>query len=97
MCSISSAKVVDFADSLKLKNLSLTVNALTAATDVVIAAILCFLLQKSRTGFRRSDTMITKLVRLLSPRCPRAVSFLRGPPADVLALRARVRHRLSSL
>ncbi|KAI0034412.1 hypothetical protein K488DRAFT_45459 [Vararia minispora EC-137] len=52
-----------YAQALQLKSLSLTVNALTAVTDVAIAAVLCFLLQKSRTGFRRrSDTLITKLI-----------------------------------
>lgn len=40
----------------------MSVNALAAAGDVVIAAILCTLLQQSRTGFRASDTMITKLI-----------------------------------
>ncbi|KAI6164995.1 hypothetical protein EDD17DRAFT_1474132, partial [Pisolithus thermaeus] len=37
-------------------------NATTAVSDVLIAGCLCFLLQKSRTGFRRSDTMINKLM-----------------------------------
>ncbi|KAA1470133.1 hypothetical protein DENSPDRAFT_879477 [Dentipellis sp. KUC8613] len=45
-----------------LKNLTLSINAITAATDVAIAAILCSLLHGSRTGFRRSDTMINKLM-----------------------------------
>jgi len=58
----------------------MTINALAAAGDVLIAAILCTMLQKSRTGFKRyvfllpdffpatciirSDTMINKLVIL---------------------------------
>jgi len=45
-----------------LKALSLSVNALAAAGDVIIAAILCWMLQTSRTGFKSSDTMITKLI-----------------------------------
>ncbi|KAF8868944.1 hypothetical protein BD779DRAFT_1590374 [Infundibulicybe gibba] len=40
----------------------LTVNALAAAGNVLIAATLCTLLHRSRTGFRRSDTMINKLI-----------------------------------
>jgi len=32
----------------------MTINVLSAAADVVIAVALCFLLQKSRTGFTRS-------------------------------------------
>ncbi|KAJ7708745.1 hypothetical protein B0H17DRAFT_1191242 [Mycena rosella] len=46
----------------RLKALSITVNALAASSDVFIAAILCFLLLSSRTGFNRTDTMIRKLV-----------------------------------
>ena len=45
-----------------MKSLALTFNALTAVTDVAIALVLCYLLQQSRTGFRRSDTLITKLI-----------------------------------
>ncbi|KAF5316761.1 hypothetical protein D9619_006843 [Psilocybe cf. subviscida] len=45
-----------------LKYLSITVNALAAACDVLIAATLCLLLHFSRTGFHRSDTMINKLI-----------------------------------
>ncbi|KAJ3932852.1 MAG: hypothetical protein NXY57DRAFT_1001081 [Lentinula lateritia] len=44
-----------------LKELSITVNALAAAGDVLIAGILTLLLQKSKTGFQRSDTMLNKL------------------------------------
>ncbi|KAF8194639.1 hypothetical protein BJ912DRAFT_178293 [Pholiota molesta] len=46
----------------KLKTLSILVNALAAAGDVLIAATLCALLHCSRTGFQRSDTMINKLI-----------------------------------
>ncbi|KAF4610712.1 hypothetical protein D9613_007296 [Agrocybe pediades] len=49
----------------KLKYLSILVNALAAAGDVLIAASLCALLHFSRTGFQRSDTMINKLVRTM--------------------------------
>ncbi|KAF7431151.1 hypothetical protein PC9H_006871 [Pleurotus ostreatus] len=45
-----------------LKELSITVNALGAAGDVVIAFALCVLLHRSRTGFQRSDSMINKLI-----------------------------------
>jgi hypothetical protein len=46
----------------------MTVNALAAAGDVLIAVVLCFMLQKSRTGFRR---YVLCLVRRLHPtdRC----------------------------
>ncbi|OJA19252.1 hypothetical protein AZE42_05986 [Rhizopogon vesiculosus] len=51
-----------FAQLTELKSLSMSVNALAAAGDVLIAVFLCTLLQQSRTGFRRSDTMISKLI-----------------------------------
>jgi len=53
---------IHLTDLSKLKALSLTVNALAAAGDVLIAFILCWILQSSRTGFKRSDTVITKLI-----------------------------------
>ncbi|KAH7931261.1 hypothetical protein BV22DRAFT_1027496 [Leucogyrophana mollusca] len=51
-----------FAQLTTLKALSMSVNAVAAAGDVLIAILLCWLLQNSRTGFRRSDTMINKLI-----------------------------------
>jgi len=51
-----------FLELQRLKYLSISVNALAAAGDVLIAAILCTLLHRSRTGFHRSDTMINKLI-----------------------------------
>ncbi|KIK02541.1 hypothetical protein K443DRAFT_96699 [Laccaria amethystina LaAM-08-1] len=43
-------------------SLSIIVNALAAAGDVLIAGTLCIILHRSRTGFHRSDTMINKLI-----------------------------------
>ncbi|KIM59325.1 hypothetical protein SCLCIDRAFT_1217888 [Scleroderma citrinum Foug A] len=51
-----------FVDIEKLKILSSAINAATVVSDVMIAACLCFLLQKARTGFRRSNNMINKLI-----------------------------------
>ncbi|KAF8843184.1 hypothetical protein BDN67DRAFT_924969 [Paxillus ammoniavirescens] len=51
-----------FVQLATLEALSKSVNAATVASDVLIAALLCMMLQKSRTGFRRSDTMINKLI-----------------------------------
>jgi len=51
-----------FAQLATLQALSKSVNAATVASDVLIAALLCMMLQKSRTGFRRSDTLINKLI-----------------------------------
>ncbi|KAK1225072.1 hypothetical protein PQX77_011992 [Marasmius sp. AFHP31] len=51
-----------FADLAKMKWLSILVNALAAAGDVYITASLSFLLHRSRTGFQRSDAIITRLI-----------------------------------
>jgi hypothetical protein len=59
---VKALQMTTFAELTTLKNLSMTVNALAAAGDVLIAIVLCFMLQKSRTGFKGSDTMITKLI-----------------------------------
>ncbi|KAL1721397.1 hypothetical protein EV715DRAFT_288535 [Schizophyllum commune] len=45
-----------------MKPLSMTVNVLGAVADVIIAAGLFFYLHRSRTGFKKSDTMISKLI-----------------------------------
>ncbi|KAL0068954.1 hypothetical protein AAF712_003947 [Marasmius tenuissimus] len=45
-----------------MKWLSILVNALAAAGDVYITGSLSFLLHRSRTGFQRSDAIITKLI-----------------------------------
>ncbi|KAF9035624.1 hypothetical protein BJ165DRAFT_1533605 [Panaeolus papilionaceus] len=50
------------AGLMSLKSLSISVNVLAAAGDVLIAVTLCTLLHLSRTGFQRSDTMINKLI-----------------------------------
>ncbi|KAH0587161.1 hypothetical protein H2248_005970 [Termitomyces sp. 'cryptogamus'] len=46
----------------QLKGLSMVVNILAALGDGLIAGTLCYFLQRSRTGFKKSDTMISKLI-----------------------------------
>ncbi|KAL4267424.1 DUF6534 domain-containing protein [Pleurotus pulmonarius] len=46
----------------QLKGLSMAVNVLAAAGDALIAASLVYLLRRSRTGFKKSDTMISRLI-----------------------------------
>jgi hypothetical protein len=59
---IALIRVRTFEDlAADLKGLSIAVNALAAAGDVLIASVLTFLLQTSKTGFQRSDTMLNKL------------------------------------
>jgi len=40
------------------QHLSITVNVLAAAGDVIIAIVLCYMLQKSRTGFKKSVVFV---------------------------------------
>ncbi|KAJ7179458.1 hypothetical protein C8R46DRAFT_1212016 [Mycena filopes] len=47
----------------ELKGLSMSVNVLGAVADFAIAIILVFYLRRSRTGFKKSDTMISKLIK----------------------------------
>ncbi|KAJ7708790.1 hypothetical protein B0H17DRAFT_365519 [Mycena rosella] len=58
-----------FVELGELKHLSITVNALAAAGDVVIATTLCILLRSSRTGFHRSNTIIRKLMMFSIETC----------------------------
>ncbi|KAG1908135.1 uncharacterized protein F5891DRAFT_991692 [Suillus fuscotomentosus] len=51
-----------FAQVPQIRSLSMSINAIAAAGDILIAVLLCTFLQRSRTGFRRSDTMIKKLM-----------------------------------
>ncbi|TRM68470.1 hypothetical protein BD626DRAFT_565306 [Schizophyllum amplum] len=65
-CSVAftakSLELSTWRELSSLKPLSMTVNVLGAAADVIIAAGLFFYLQRSRTGFKKSDTMISKLI-----------------------------------
>ncbi|KIK02622.1 hypothetical protein K443DRAFT_677467 [Laccaria amethystina LaAM-08-1] len=89
--TIISLRFETFAQVTHLKALSITINALAAAGDTVIAASLCTMLHRSRTGFHRSNTIITKLIvfsintGLLTSFCALAslVSILAWPTAFI--------------
>ncbi|PCH41619.1 hypothetical protein WOLCODRAFT_119331, partial [Wolfiporia cocos MD-104 SS10] len=51
-----------FVELAELKGLSLTVNTLAAAGDMLIAATLSVLLHRARTGYKSSDGVINKLI-----------------------------------
>lgn len=51
-----------YRELLKINPLTITINALSTAVDILIAASLCFFLHTSRTGFKRSDSIITRLM-----------------------------------
>jgi len=51
-----------FVDGLHLTPLTIAMNTLSAVSDVLITGSLVVLLHWSRTGFRRSDTIINQLI-----------------------------------
>ncbi|KAI0069201.1 hypothetical protein BV25DRAFT_1818183 [Artomyces pyxidatus] len=55
-------RMTTYVEIATIKGWSMSINATTAASDLAIALVLCGLLHNSRTGFRRSDTMINKLI-----------------------------------
>ncbi|THH18031.1 hypothetical protein EW146_g2894 [Bondarzewia mesenterica] len=57
-----SIRMETYVQLATLKGLSMAVNATTAASDVVIALSLVSMLHFSRTGFKRSDSIINKLI-----------------------------------
>ncbi|KAF8165087.1 hypothetical protein B0H34DRAFT_222439 [Crassisporium funariophilum] len=65
-CSVvftaQSLKLQTWAELNQLKGLSMTVNVLAVVADILIAAALFFFLHRSRTGFKKSDTMISRLI-----------------------------------
>ncbi|KAJ7873327.1 hypothetical protein B0H14DRAFT_3106848 [Mycena olivaceomarginata] len=60
--TIQSMQLHTWEELGELKGLSMSVNVLGAVADFLIALILVFYLRRSRTGFKKSDTMITKLI-----------------------------------
>ncbi|KAJ7162569.1 hypothetical protein C8R43DRAFT_301230 [Mycena crocata] len=60
--TIQSLQLETWEQLSQLKGLSMSVNVLGAFADFVIAIILVLYLRRSRTGFKKSDTMITKLI-----------------------------------
>ncbi|KAG6818959.1 hypothetical protein H0H93_016877 [Arthromyces matolae] len=63
---VQSLSFDTFFELAEIKPLTLTSDALTAISDTLIAAVLCYFLSQSRTGFKRSDSVISKLI-LASP------------------------------
>ncbi|KAG6819342.1 hypothetical protein H0H93_012720 [Arthromyces matolae] len=59
---VLSFRLVTFADLEKIASVTMSIDVLGAATDIYIAATLCYLLARSRTGFKKSDDMIKTLL-----------------------------------
>ncbi|KIY67291.1 hypothetical protein CYLTODRAFT_422699 [Cylindrobasidium torrendii FP15055 ss-10] len=50
-----------YTQLLEITPFTMTINVLSATIDIIISASLCVLLQSSKTGFKSSDTMISRL------------------------------------
>ncbi|TFK32634.1 hypothetical protein BDQ12DRAFT_692231 [Crucibulum laeve] len=59
---IMSMQLHTYEELLRISPLTITINALSTTVDVLIASSLCFMLHKARTGFKRSDTIINRLI-----------------------------------
>jgi len=62
---ILSMQFQTYQQLLTISPLTITINALSTTVDVLIASSLFIMLHKSRTGFKRSDTIINKLIILV--------------------------------
>jgi len=60
--TVRSMKLQTWDDLKELKGLSMAVNLIGVVADVLIAAALFYFLRRSRTGFKKSDTMISRLI-----------------------------------
>ncbi|TFK29252.1 hypothetical protein FA15DRAFT_632122 [Coprinopsis marcescibilis] len=60
--TVQSMKLHTWADLGNLKGLSISVNIVGVVVDVFIAGALFYFLSRSRTGFKKSDTMISRLI-----------------------------------
>ncbi|PPQ71709.1 hypothetical protein CVT26_007626 [Gymnopilus dilepis] len=59
---VLSMQFKTYQQLLTISPLTITINALSTTVDVLIASSLCIMLHNSRTGFKRSDSIINKLI-----------------------------------
>lgn len=59
---VLSFKAQTFEKLLEISDLTMAINVLSMVNDVLIAACLCFLLARSRTGLEVTDRMISRLI-----------------------------------
>ncbi|KAG5719380.1 hypothetical protein E4T56_gene13513 [Termitomyces sp. T112] len=58
---VLSMQLNTFDELLSISPITISINALSTAADILIAVSLCIILHQARTGFRKSDTMINRL------------------------------------
>ncbi|KAF9011637.1 hypothetical protein BDZ89DRAFT_486677 [Hymenopellis radicata] len=75
--SVGGMRTSQIAHLIELANLSTACMSLAAATDVAISIIMMLILQRSKTGFRRSTDIMNRLI---------IFTFTTGIPTSVTAL-----------
>ncbi|CAK5274025.1 unnamed protein product [Mycena citricolor] len=79
--AVKAVKTKLITDIIKLKNLSIAANTLSAAADITISVVLVLLLHVAKTGFKRSTDLINRLM---------IFSFNTGLPTSICALVATI-------
>ncbi|KAJ3548835.1 hypothetical protein NMY22_g1118 [Coprinellus aureogranulatus] len=64
--TVKSMNLQTWGQLSQLKGLSITVNIVGVVTDILITGALFFFLHRSRTGFKKSDSMISRLASQMS-------------------------------
>ncbi|KAF9528036.1 hypothetical protein CPB83DRAFT_907188 [Crepidotus variabilis] len=59
---VLSMQMKTFRQLLTISPLTISINALSTSADMTIALSLCVMLHRARTGFKRSDNIINKLI-----------------------------------
>jgi len=59
---VVSMRLQTYEQLLRISPLTITINALSTTIDILIASSLCILLQRARTGFKKTDTVINRLI-----------------------------------
>ncbi|KAI5899312.1 uncharacterized protein SCHCODRAFT_02604797 [Schizophyllum commune H4-8] len=60
--SVRCAQMSTFAELPAIKNINIAINITSAATDVLISISMIFCLQQSKTGFKRSNDVLNRLI-----------------------------------
>lgn len=59
---ILAMRIDTYDQLIKINPLTITINALSTAADCLIAAALCWFLWQARTGYKKSDNVINKVI-----------------------------------
>jgi hypothetical protein len=75
--SCLALKITTYAELASLKNLSMSCNVLAAAADILISLAMIVLLQRSKTNYKKTNSMLNRLI---------IFTFNTGIPVSICAL-----------